>query len=71
MSMYGILIGAALNTVLDPIYIFVLGWGVKGAAIATITAQFVSTVVLCYYFLKKRTHAFYPQIYETRWPCLV
>lgn len=53
MSMYGILIGAALNTVLDPIYIFVLGWGVKGAAIATVTAQFVSTVVLCYYFLKK------------------
>lgn len=53
MSMYGILIGAALNTVLDPIYIFVLDWGVKGAAIATITAQFVSTVVLCYYFLKK------------------
>lgn len=53
MSMYGILIGAALNTVLDPIYIFVLGWGVKGAAIATVTAQFVSTVVLCYYFLRK------------------
>ena len=53
MSMYGILIGAALNTILDPIYIFVLDWGVKGAAIATITAQFVSTVVLCYYFLRK------------------
>lgn len=53
MSMYGILIGAALNTVLDPIYIFILDWGVKGAAIATITAQFVSTVVLCYYFMKK------------------
>lgn len=53
MSMYGILIGAALNTVLDPIYIFVLDWGVKGAAIATVTAQFVSTVVLCYYFLRK------------------
>lgn len=53
MSMYGILIGAALNTVLDPIYIFVLDWGVKGAAIATVTAQFVSTVVLYYYFLKK------------------
>lgn len=53
MSMYGILIGAALNTVLDPIYIFVLDWGVKGAAIATITAQMVSTIVLCYYFIKK------------------
>lgn len=58
MSMYGILIGAALNTVLDPIYIFVLDWGVKGAAIATITAQFVSTVVLCYYFLKKGNMCF-------------
>lgn len=53
MSMYGILIGAALNTVLDPIYIFVLHWGVKGAALATITSQFVSTVVLSYYFLRK------------------
>lgn len=58
MSMYGILIGAALNTVLDPIYIFVLDWGVKGAAIATITAQFVSTVVLCYYFLRKGNMCF-------------
>lgn len=58
MSMYGILIGAALNTVLDPIYIFVLDWGVKGAAIATITAQFVSTVVLCYHFLKKGNMCF-------------
>lgn len=53
MSMYGILIGAVLNTILDPIYIFVLGWGVKGAAIATITSQFVSMVVLCYYFLRR------------------
>ena len=53
MSMYGILIGAVLNTILDPIYIFVLDWGVKGAAIATITSQFVSMVVLCYYFLRR------------------
>ena len=53
MSMYGILIGAVLNTILDPIYVFVLDWGVKGAAIATITSQFVSMVVLCYYFLRR------------------
>jgi len=49
MSMYGMLIGAALNTVLDPVYIFVFHWGVKGAAIATITSQIISAVVLTLY----------------------
>lgn len=51
MSMYGMLIGAALNTVLDPVYIFVFHWGVKGAAIATITSQIISAVVLTLYFV--------------------
>lgn len=53
LSMYAILVGAALNTVLDPIYIFVFHLGVTGAAIATITSQIISAVVLVYYFLKK------------------
>lgn len=52
-SMYGILIGAILNTILDPIYIFVFHWGVKGAAIATITSQIISAVLLVGYFFKK------------------
>ena len=52
MSMYGMLIGAALNTVLDPIYIFVFHWGVKGAAIATITSQLISAVLLTVYFIR-------------------
>ncbi|MDO4274623.1 MAG: MATE family efflux transporter [Eubacteriales bacterium] len=53
LSMYGILIGAALNTVLDPLYIFVFHWGVKGAAIATITSQILSAGILCRYFQKR------------------
>ncbi|WP_124068174.1 MATE family efflux transporter [Clostridium sp. E02] len=53
ISMYTMLIGACLNTVLDPIYIFVFKWGVTGAAIATITSQILSAVVLVYYFMKK------------------
>ena len=52
MSMYGMLIGAARNTVLDPIYIFVFHWGVKGAAIATITSQLISAVLLTVYFIR-------------------
>lgn len=53
LSMYSILAGAILNTILDPIYIFVFHWGVTGAAIATITSQIISAVVLIVYFLKK------------------
>ena len=53
LSMYGVLIGACLNTVLDPIYIFVFHWGVKGAAIATITSQLISAVILTGYFVKE------------------
>lgn len=52
LSMYGILIGAILNTILDPLYIFVFGWGVKGAALATITSQLISATVMCVYFTK-------------------
>lgn len=53
LSMYSMLIGAGLNTILDPVYIFVFHWGVKGAAIATITSQIISAVILTGYFLRK------------------
>ena len=53
MAMYSMLAGALINVVLDPIYIFVFHWGIKGAAIATITAQFIGATILLHYFLKK------------------
>ena len=62
-SMGCFLAGAGLNLVLDPIYIFVLGWGVRGAAIATVTAQLLTAVILVAYFLKK-SHM------RLRWPHL-
>ena len=51
--MYGVLIGAVLNTILDPVYIFIFHWGVKGAAIATVTSQLISAAVLAWYFIRK------------------
>lgn len=42
VAMASVLIGAALNIVLDPIFIFVCGWGVQGAAGATVIAQLCS-----------------------------
>ncbi len=53
VAMYAMLAGAFLNTILDPVYIFVLHWGVTGAAIATITSQIISAVVLVMYFVNK------------------
>jgi putative MATE family efflux protein len=44
ISMIGMFIGAGMNMILDPLFIFVLGWEVEGAAIATIISQFASAV---------------------------
>jgi len=50
-AMQTMLIGAILNTVLDPVFIFVFGLGVAGAALATILSQAVSALWVLYYFL--------------------
>ena len=55
MSMATVLIGAVTNIVLDPILIFGLNMGVKGAALATITAQAVSAVWVLRFLTGKRT----------------
>ena len=46
MSMLGITAGAGLNIILDPIFIFVFGFGVAGASLATMISQCVSFVIL-------------------------
>lgn len=55
-AMVTTLIGAALNIALDPLFINVLGLGVKGAAIATVISQAVSCVwVLWFLIFGKKT----------------
>ena len=44
--------GAILNTILDPIFIFVFKWGVEGAAIATIFSQFITFLINAIYVRK-------------------
>ncbi len=55
IAMYTMLIGAVINTVLDPLFIFVFHWGMRGAAIATILAQLVSAVWVILYFLRGKS----------------
>lgn len=54
-AMYTMLIGAIINTILDPIFIFVFHLGMKGAAIATIISQFASAACVLIYFLRGKS----------------
>ncbi|SHE98286.1 MATE family efflux transporter [Clostridium fallax] len=53
ISMVTVMIGAAINIILDPIFIFVFGMGVKGAALATILAQIVSAIWVLFFLFGK------------------
>ncbi|MBQ2240657.1 MAG: MATE family efflux transporter, partial [Clostridia bacterium] len=54
IAMLSVVIGAATNIALDPLFIYVLGMGVKGAALATVISQSFSTLwVLSFLFSKK------------------
>lgn len=54
-SMMTVLIGAIINIVLDPVFIFGLNMGVSGAALATVIAQAVSAIWVFCFLLGKRT----------------
>lgn len=49
------LTGAILNIVLDPIFIFTLDTGIRGAAIATAISQLVSFIILIQYYLRRKS----------------
>lgn len=50
-AMVTMFIGAGVNVVLDPIFIYVLDWGIKGAALATDIAMAVSAVFVMWHFI--------------------
>ena len=55
ISMLSVLIGAIANIILDPIFIFGLGLGVKGAALATIFSQAMSCIWVLHFLTGKIT----------------
>ncbi|WP_294464515.1 MATE family efflux transporter [uncultured Anaerofustis sp.] len=55
-GMISILIGAILNMILDPIFIFALDMGVKGATLATVTSQFLSALWVLYFLNSKKSY---------------
>ncbi len=50
-AMISTLLGAVINIILDPIFIFVCKWGMMGAAVATVIGQIVTAILALYYLL--------------------
>ena len=54
-AMGAMIVGALINIVGDPVAIFVLDMGIKGAAYATIIGQFISFLICAFYLTRSRT----------------
>ena len=55
IGMMTVLLGAAANLILDPVFIFVFHLGVRGAALATILSQLLSAIWIVRFLTGKKT----------------
>ncbi len=53
-AMFSLLAGAVINTILDPLFIFVFDWGMTGAALATVIGQVSSCIITLLYIKRFR-----------------
>lgn len=66
-SMICMVAGAVVNTILDPIFIFVFQWGMFGAALATILGQILSFLLAIRYLWAFRTIALEKECFRPDW----
>ncbi|MDE7145587.1 MAG: MATE family efflux transporter, partial [Duncaniella sp.] len=64
-AMISALLSVLVNLILAPIFIFVLDWGIRGAATATICGQFTAFIWVLYHFLSKDSSIHFKR--ENRW----
>ena len=70
-AMYTMIIGAVMNIVLDPIFIFVLDMGMQGAAIATVISMAISTVFVMHHFVSRQSLIRFRKKYlQLDWPII-
>ena len=55
IAMGSVLLGAVINIVLDPIFIFTLNMGVSGSSLATVISQFCSCVCIIWFFFTEKS----------------
>lgn len=56
ISMTAMIAGAIINVILEPLFIYTFGWGIKGAAIANVVAQSVTTFLYLQYFWGNKSY---------------
>lgn len=73
IAMATMLIGAITNIILDFVFIFVLGWGVAGAALATVLSHVVSAAWVMSFFLRGQSQLRldFRSIFRIQWPVVV
>lgn len=64
-AMVSALLSVGVNIILAPIFIFKFGWGIKGAAIATVSGQTVACAWVLWHFLSKKSYIHLQR--ERRW----
>ncbi len=70
-AMYTNLIGACMNAILAPLFLFGFGWGIKGAAIATDISMLVTAFfVMSHFFQKKSELHFVRGTFKFQWPVI-
>ncbi len=55
IAMITMLVAAGMNIILDPIFIFALNLGIRGAALATIISQFITSMYIFRFFIAKKS----------------
>ena len=76
VSMINVTIGAVINVILDPIMIYIFHMGIKGAAIATVIAQGVSSFFIVHFLISERSEIKLRKSYiridwKLLWPCIL
>lgn len=66
-AMFSMALGAVINTVFDPIFIFVFHMGVRGAAIATVMGQIATFLVSVFYLFRFKTFRFDTSALRLHW----
>lgn len=67
-AMFTSLLGACMNAILAPIFLFVFHWGIRGAALATDISMFITAIfVMSHFFSKKSDLRFKRGIFKFRW----
>ena len=70
-AMYTNMIGAGMNAILAPTFLFGFGWGIKGAAIATDISMLVTSFfVMGHFFHKENTLHFVRGTFRLNWPVI-